>query len=848
MKSKLYIIYFILFVANCIFADSKIISWPTPEFIHTQRQIENCEISNSITFLQNQINLPNAYNSITSNGYPIIFYYQKLLADVFAENDNPVDAIDTYRAALSWVPLNTITSHPIPYAKALHGLAKQFMDLQRWADAEDTLLSISFLVDSKKVKSDLNLCKATRSMIVGEINDMGKFAEKSINEFPDYNWQAYHLAAWSKFAVHDYSDAAQYWLAGFNAFSYSLPIDDVVEYLDEALCYWKIFNEDNIREFYKTIDSIILANLLTSKNAPQITRLLKEKVKLEILFPDLCIANNVEDDFYNLTNVFFEINFQNESWQAKTNAYFGIRDELLESNKWERIINEALYADKKKNYAVARSKYEKVINDSISISNCNARIQGYPPAFFAASRRAQLNKTLLQRNNKTHENALDLCNFAVGLVLSNKTDKGDYICLEEIFSLLKCKAKLELYSRKGGGRKKALETYNWASGLFPDSVYTKYINYINKFSHKNIKNLEELKNLYKKVLELPMLRPSIRLWKSYEQSILAVAKRNKNDNINQIAKLISENYLEGLESSVFDFCAPNYDPCHANFPQTEYVKLMELLDFGALENNEILRLYNWLLKVGLTIPADGKYSFYLSTVLREVDKFSSIKRKNLIELTLLCDATPWRYNNSKSVYIVFDFMDSYLKMETVDFDEAEQTFLLDNTTNIFKINVTIPNDILRFKYSFFKSADKIPDIKNIKWLEAQFVKDDGTGKMLVKTHTTRDFNLTTIIQCQVQDSNIKQMHIMGFPAQLGNARDSKIMNDDGLRGDKKANDGIFSYAVDLYPSNSLIFYVFLTNKLNKSYNKIFPAKPIEYKIPLNQINFTNYLYHNFNNF
>lgn len=87
---------------------------------------------------------------------------------------------------------------------------------------------------------------------------------------------------------------------------------------------------------------------------------------------------------------------------------------------------------------------------------------------------------------------------------------------------------------------------------------------------------------------------------------------------------------------------------------------------------------------------------------------------------------------------------------------------------------------------------------------------------------------------------------MGFPDQLGMGRNAKLMYDDGTHGDKISSDNVFSYSVNLLPSNYFIIYAFLTNNFNKSYNKIYPNEPIKYIIPLNQVELTNYLYYNFN--
>ncbi|RLD60606.1 MAG: hypothetical protein DRI95_15280 [Bacteroidetes bacterium] len=819
-------------------------SWPLPSYTEAQNLISSGNPEQAIQLLQEEMSELFPFGFSATNGYKIYFYYYKLLGDAYSKADKPVDAIDAYRLALAPVPYSTITNSPIPYAKCLYGLGKQFMILKRWADAEDILNSILNLVENKKVKSNIYLCKSERNLIVGNIDQMEKFAELSIIEAPNNNCQSYHLAAWSKFAKRMFPEAAEYWLDGLATFTYALPVNDVINYLDEALCYWKIFDEGNVKDFYNIIDSIILANTLTSNNAAAITRLLNEKAKIEVIYPDIFMANSIGNDIYILTNFVNNCYFYTDYWKAKSNVFFGLRNALLLTNKLEHKINIALLAEKEKRYSDARAIYKDVLYCTKSITNYDARVQGYNIMFYAANRLAKLNKMFHNSNNKTYQDSLNLCNFAVGLIISNKAGNGVNICMEEFFELLLCKGKLEYYS-DASGMEKAIDTYNWASSIFPESIYTKYIYYINKLANTKNKDLQNLKDQFNEIIELPMLRPTFRLWQSYKQSILYFAKESKKIEINNIAKLTAEIYLEGLESAVFDFNAPKFDSCYAVFPLREYTALMELLNQGALNNKETLRLYNWLLKLVLTIPADENHSFYLSMVLNDLRKFSSIERENQIELTLICDATSWHNHNGNNVFVVFDFMDSYIKMEKM-LEEDLDDLIFENKTNIYFVTVTIPNDVFRFKYNFFKEIERIPEKEKMKWLEGKFVKDNGNGKMIVKTYTDRDFNLTTVIQCDIQNENIKQLYVMGFPDQLGMGRNAKLMYDDGTHGDKISSDNVFSYSVNLSPSNYFIIYAFLTNNFNKSYNKIYPNEPIKYIIPLNQVELTNYLYYNFN--
>ncbi len=750
--------------------------------------------------------LPGVWGEADSNGYDWAFYSHFLRAEALAGQTNPVDALDEYRFAL-WQPTEAvITNRPIPYAKALYGLAKQFMKLTRWADAEDTLASVLRLADNNRVKADHHWCKATRCFLVGDAEEMGRQADAVIEAAPERNWKAYHFAALAQYTYGRQRQAAQRWLAGLNAFSHCAPISDVEKYLNTAMCYWKVFSQSDIREYYDTLTHILLANPLSAENGRTITRLLFERIKLERLFPNLLAGEGPEEIMTSALALGNVREAAGDRWVPRTNCTFGIYADLLQTGHWERIVNQALQAESKGNHTHARGLYERVLSRTGDVRMCADRVQGYNPLFFAGSRRArlELNNTIRAGERYSKQRTIRLCDFLIDMVLSNTAGRGVYDCTEELFQVLLYRARVNL---KVGDAQTALASWHWACELYPQSVW-RYndVDLTRCRDELESGDTTEAEELVSRLLREPRMRPSVELWERALKVYRTLASYGTSKERRELTRRAIDVCLSGLEKGVFDFKAERGDPARYRLLRLSFnplfKQLMDFGDVGQLDEGDYRRLQLWLGRFGVTIPAQREYALAIRDALSWQRRFSVIDRAYPIQFTVNCDARPWRAK--EGVCVFFDFLPKPVELSR-DRDRG---------MDIWSATVEVPPRKFLIMLNCYKSVKEAAKVLPANALDKGFLRfclrDDGTSNMSVNVTVERDYPVILVFQYDACRESTPEAVVLcvQFPDARDPFRREFHMYDDGTHGDDRPQDGMWSLALVAPAEASRVEYMF----------------------------------------
>ncbi len=802
-------------------------SWPLPSYIEAQNLFSSGNPERAIQLLQEEMSGIFPFGFSATNGYKIYFYYYKLLGDAYSKADKPVGAIDAYRLALAPVPYSTITNSPIPYAKCLYGLGKQFMEINRCGDAEDVMIGALNLSSNNFLLSDLYLCRAIRAYNAADIKQMEINAEKSINTKPDYNWKAYHYAALSHFANQDYVNAAETWLAGVNAFISGVPIEHFTEFLDISQPYWKIFDDNDIKELYDLFQSIIIVNSLSSNNCNVISRVINEKIKLEETFPEKFESEEISKKIFN-NNFFIDDEFEEKNkWTRNENLAITFSTRLFKTNQYENLINSALIFEKNKNYNSALKLYERIFTSSDMRLNSDVRVENYTPVFFAIIKFVTIHEENKRTINRDRPMLRVLCEKAEKMIMKNQTENGIYTAPEYFYNFLLARVKLE------NELEKQIKTLHWARDIYPESSKTAYIDFIDELQQKQIKKIDDLKEIINGVDSLPLLKPRIYVYKQIEYMIQKCIKYFKKVKPKEIQDLIFEVQFNGLKKSIFDINVGEEDGVpYANSKafNNPYKQLKIQYDNGRLTSEQNKKLFDFVRKNVLTIPATYKHINLIRKSLEEIQYFNIFKRTNDIELIILCNSSAWL--NPNEIYLKLDYLPNAIKMIKIN----EQS-------NLWRTVVNVPAKIENISFNFYKTIN--PKLEKIDWNYKVLVRDEGDGKMEVSAFVPRDYTQELNIECDLNNSDVYDAPYLIY-VNIGNsttAADKVKMRDDGKNGDREAGDNIYSYKISILPEMLMTSYVFIYDDSEGKHQTV----NNEYKVQSDKRQITNTIYKLLNN-
>ncbi len=819
--TKLFLFSFFLFFLNAIFTTSSFANFPNLTYQQAQELISNKKNTEAIRFIKKEI-LSTPFNSKTTNGYPIVFFYQKLLADAYSANNNPVDSINTYREALSYVPLNIITSSPVHYAKAMHGLAKQFMSLRRWADAEEILSCILYLVKNKKVLADIHWCRCNRASFINDMKTVMIEANKCIDIAPFYNSEVYHYAALSEYVLKSPSESIDTWLSCLNAFVYTLPTEEIPDFLNNALPYWKNISEEQVLTFYNTLESIITANPVNENNLKAISRILCERLKLEKLYPELC---NEENAVALLKDAVLLNEFSSDEFIPLTNPACYLQPALIEINEYETLINHGLSAVQKSEYKSAKNYFKKVLENIELIKDSHIKINGYNLEYFVMSQIVQLPERNL--SNKQIKKLLRYCERAIKLV---KKDKAGNVSnyLEDFFALLFAKACSEGQLNK---LEEMLETLHWANELFPESLRVKSLLLAKEIIiAQQQNNMQVIYATLEKLLALPSQNPYIYFWELQEKLLrmksLTLTETQKKQN----RDLIINNAFSGLEKALINFRKKSNNLKVLPLFST----LLKYEKQGNLKKENYKHIYSWIQRIGVTIPAKLYCAPFIADTIKWHDYFSSVERDYPITLNIICNAKPW--GNNDNVILWSDILKEPIFM-TKD----------ENLKDIWFASLTIPENEFLVQYQFYKKIEDVPETHKPEDIRKVFLVDNEHKEMTIKETVNREKPVWIIAECDVKATkSFKNLYFIKFVNNSFKNQKSFRMRDKGKRGDKCAKDKIYSCIFKVSPDIKSIKYTFAADSGNKKEwgddDKKFWLR--EFKIPNYYVG-TNRLFHYF---
>jgi len=813
-------------------------SWPLNSYVKAENFIKSGEPEQAIQLLEKEMTGLFPFRFPATNGYEIYFYYYKLLGDAYSADDNPVEAIDAYRSALSPVPYATITNSPIPYAKCLHNLAKQFMKIYRWADAEEVLKSALQLAQNDRLNADYFWVKTVRFSLLGNNDSASKFAEKCVEFAPDYNWAAWHKLAHSKYASGKRVEAIDAWLDGLDAFQLALPIVDAPKYLNRALPYWKSATDGQIIRYYEILQKLVLANPPTKSNNEVISRLLMEKLKLEKLFPKLLpeIETSTLLEQANKQKKAFKTDENN--FLASTNINWDIPNYFLVGNSIEKLINKALYFESKNETEKVRKLYKTVLSKiKENPTNEMILVQGYSPEFFALAHLGFWYAEQEDAKEGMREKALDYERVAEGLVVSNYEDFGFAYCPEEFYRLLMSKGGM---AKRSGLPDECFSAWRYASEISPESVDPKQCLLKHEADLARLdSNIEEVSLKMADFFQLPLERPWYKYW--HDQAYLYWQLNNMNlwKESETPTKKAIDTMLEGFEIGIFDFSCNYNEFCNANFRQLEDLDLFKDILWhekaGEFEEIQYIKLYKLIGQFGLTIPARTTETDVLANVLKWQKYFSSVERDYPIVLKIDCNALKWK--SKQKVYIWFDFMKIPVKLEFVEsenemIEKELVNKMLGNKNNLVNIIgknicinektidlwtglVDIPPGTFLIKYILLKSSEKNDSNK---W--KKFFISGIPELQVLNCKTDCDFSSTIVFQCSAKNICVSNcIYIVGNQPELGNWQPNKIkMYDDGTHGDKIANDETWSLKISFPSGIDKIEYKFTNSGIQGTWN------------------------------
>jgi len=826
MKYKLLIIFCFCLPLEITFADTKIVPWPTFEYLQSKEVLANENVLEAINFIKKQIKSPVIFNSKTTNGYPIVFFYQKLLADAYSANNNPVDSINTYREALSYVPLNIITSSPVPYAKVLRNLGLEFIKIGRFSDAQDIFLSAGTLAKSDYIDSDFHYAKCLQAATVYDFEKANEQADKCIELDPNYNIKSFHYAALFQFSQKNYTEAIDTWLLGLHG----MPLDKVEEYLDKVLQFWKNISEAQLFQYYETLTFLITC--ATSENHLALERVFAERVKLQKLYPDLFVEDSPQKLISEADNfILYFKGSENNNWEARTNPFFSTNVEFLKTNKFETQINQTLFyiAEKIKygNVDKACKILDNLLLNETELTNQSTKIEGWNLHFKVNLLRALIESETSFSSDKTRARGGKCMDTSEKLLHNSKAGLG---CLEDVFKLNLLKYK-KAYKYKN--LEKLPDIIFYLESLFENSLLMPKLKLMQKLSED--KNITNFCNNYDIMLDIPVAYPEGIMWDNRSEILLGLIKEKSNDIKKYILIRKTINILfEGLEKSVI-YSLPRSEISSSDRNSINenplFQKLINFEKTGFFEQQDYERLLTFLYKYGVCIPA----KFFQTTSLKDImmwrKRLEKSNRNYSLELNVICDASLWSSYNK--VWFWSDILDSPIEMN------------ITNDKNIWTTNLTIPKNIRTIKFEFLKNNNDIHNSPEKNKHRRIVVKDDGSGKMTINASVQRDFPVTIFMECDARKVSLtSNVFVAGSIDELGTWHKDKvkIMYDDGTTyRDKKAGDNIFTYSFVLASDKNKIEYLYSDGFTKGEWGQGTPEYYRTFSVP-ETTDRTNYIY------
>lgn len=615
---------------------------------------------------------------------------------------NVCHELDAARAAVQETLRSGVESNAVTLAMGLHDVARVLMKLRRWHDAEMVLLSVTSLADNACIDAHLEWCRAMRAYEQGNVDALTKHALRCVRLVPDVSWEPYHYAAVALHALRQERQAAALWLQGLAAFVAEIPIEELENYLDAALCYWKIFNVDEIMAWHAVMATIAEAHVPSPSNAAALTRALQERIKLEVMCSDVLGAHAATPRLRTEERPRWEHSPAGD-WHACSTPVMRVPAELLARDVYEQAINHALLAEHAHDEARAARLYHTVIASGAYAQASAVRIQGATPLLFARARYARLSPTLIAHGTDAAHEALALCHEALRLAVTNMLRATSALADEELFQLLLTTADRTWYA---GQSDDARTLYEWAFAVLPRATATRYLSSL--FAANNDASLKS-EQLYQRMRDLntlPLLRPSWRMGERQYALLCEVALREGSSMTSPLPRVVACAF-DVLEHDLMDMAAHPADACFCAdpFARAPFAALRRARNAGVLDQQQCERMYDLTRRISVTIPATQQRMRTLLRARQELDAFVGLHRAHTCDLLLVCDARAWPA--ADTLWLLTDVASDAIALRRITACDEYPELFLDDVTGMWVGHLTLPPGIVAVRYKVAGTRDAL---------------------------------------------------------------------------------------------------------------------------------------------
>ena len=331
------------------------------------------------------------------------------------------DCVNILRLARERLLLMTVadaTNHPEATARLLWHAANALRQIGRYRDAESLLHSARALAASEMLDADVHYWRAQRAMLVQDWPTAAAAAEKAIRVHPDASPMAFHCLALAQQMQGDHEQAMDTWMLELHG----MPLERAQRYLDSSMCFWKPMRWKDIDALYAALCS--LCRPLTQSNSVNLERILRERVKLETLYPERFSPHNVASVLSSAIDWPSDLAGSDGSWCAVSNPVYVVDYGILRFDASEQPLNAALLRCAKaatpSELDRARKMLDRIIDDCVHATDRTVRVEGWSVAAVANALRCSIENTCSTSTPATRRRALRAARHVLQTAVSAK--------------------------------------------------------------------------------------------------------------------------------------------------------------------------------------------------------------------------------------------------------------------------------------------------------------------------------------------------------------------------------------------------------------------------------------------
>lgn len=699
------------------------------------------------------------------------------------------EALHIVRSCLAKVSPDGITNERVASARLLLHGATALGHLGRYADAEQWARTGQALVDSADVDVAVQRWHAARAVLVQDWGAVGRAAEIGLAKNPDAYPELFHYLALAQQMRGDHEKAMDTWLLGLHG----MPVERVPEYLDMAMCFWKPMSDSHIVRLHAALGACVRS--VTARSAPGLARVMRERIKLQVLYPELCRPERAQTMLAQSTWWPEHALAWQEEWRPLTNAYVDVDMTSMRSNTWETQLTRALAmvrrAHARAEMDCARSILDNVIEHTPQCSGMTVRVEGWSVAALAHALRAGVEAKCSLSTEATRHRA----DAAAAYVLEKAIPGAQYGAVEYLFQVYMWRwMRAAMRQDKRGTQ----EAYEAMTALFPASAVLESLKITEGLLREDNPALA-VTNMLMMATNPAGTFMTVPAWLGMARACEACARRAQGRTADSWRAARVDVLLTALERCA-QYELPSATPVSSTRPRRLsedpfYTEVTAGLKAGGGLPQHHERLARFLHWYGATIPALDEQVALLQDIMAARQRAARTTRAVSVPLLVIADTAGWHVPTRPWIWC--------------DLDNVWHPMQAATPPRYWQATYTVPpgQDLVRFAIRKTAAAEPPCDASYVR------ITNQTADRLIITNLVERDHDVVVALECDARGKQLaSHACIVGSVPALGawDVQRRAVMRDDGQSyGDRVAGDGVFRYTFTAPPEVTEVSYVFL---------------------------------------